>query len=330
MNNKHQKLIGLALAALLTSSYGICQNPTDEAGVPAGPIPGVGRPMPDNPGKQPDAALQAVLDETLNKFIQCTYTDAETGKTMEYNLFIPESYDDKTAFPLILFMGDASTARREVTVPLTQGYGGVIWATAAEQAKHPCFIVVPQYTTVTVNDNFNTSYEVEMTIRLVEYICSQYTIDTKRLYTTGQSMGGMMSMYFNVAHPKFFAASLYAGCQWDTTKMASFATDSFIYAVAGGDERASGGMAALRKVLEAEGKQISSAEWSAKLPEEEQKANTLKLLSEGNNVNFIVLTKGSVLPEGYTGHPGGEHMHSFDYIYRLEAARDWIFRQRLE
>ncbi|MCD8309648.1 MAG: prolyl oligopeptidase family serine peptidase [Prevotellaceae bacterium] len=330
MNKTYQKMIGLAMAALLTSSYGICQNPTDETGAPTGPIPGVGRPMPEMSWKKDDARLQAVLDETVHKFIQCTYTDAQTGKTMEYNLYIPESYDDKTDYPLILFIGDASTAHREVTVPLTQGYGGVIWATAAEQAKHPCFIVVPQYTTVTVNDKFETSDEVEMTIRLIDYICSQYTIDTKRLYTTGQSMGGMMSMYFNVAHPKYFAASLYAGCQWDTSKMAGFATDSFIYAVAGGDERASHGMAQLRQVLEAEGKQISSAEWSAKLPEEEQKANTLKLLSEGNNVNFIVLTKGSVMPEGSGNQPGGEHMHSFDYIYKLEAARDWIFQQRLE
>ncbi len=330
MNKTYQKMIGLAMAALLTSSYGICQNPTDEAGAPTGPIPGVGRPMPEMPWKKDDAQLQAVLDETVNKFIQCTYTDKETGKTMEYNFYIPESYDDKTDFPLILFIGDASTARKDVTAPLTQGYGGVIWATATEQAKHPCFIVVPQYTTVTVNDDFETTYEVEMTIRLIDYICSQYTIDTKRLYTTGQSMGGMMSMYFNVAHPKYFAASLYAGCQWDTSKMASFATDSFIYAVAGGDVKAGHGMAQLRQVLEAEGKQISSAEWSAKLPEEEQKANTLKLLSEGNNVNFIVLTKGSVMPEGSNEPGGAEHMHSFDYIYQLEAARDWIFQQRLE
>ncbi len=277
------------------------------------------------PDKSSDTELQAILQETVGKFVQREYADAETGESMQYNLFVPENYDSQEQYPLLLFIGDASTAHREVTVPLTQGYGGVIWATASEQAKHPSFVVVPQYSTVTVRDNFETTYEVEMTLRLIEALCDEYSIDRNRLYTTGQSMGGMMSMYFNVAHPKFFAASLYAGCQWDTSKMGGFADDSFIYAVAGGDEKASKGMSDLREVLEKGGKRISSAEWSAKLPKEEQEANTLKLLAEGNNVNFIVFTKGSVLPDDGRGM---EHMFSFDFVYRLEAARDWLFSQR--
>ncbi len=314
------------MIALLSSPYGICQNPVERGNRDAGRMPG-GHPHGGMEDKSGDTVLQAMLQETVGKFVQREYTDAETGKTMEYNLFVPENYDASVSYPMIMFIGDASTAHREVTVPLTQGWGGLIWATDAEQAKHPSFVLVPQYTTVTVNDGFRTSDEVEMTIRLIESLCGEYSIDHKRLYTTGQSMGGMMSMHFNVVHPKFFAASLYAGCQWDTSKMAGFANDYFIYAVAGGDERASKGMAALRVVLENEGKHISSAEWSAKLPAEEQAANTRKLLEEGNNVNFIVFTKGSVLPEDGRGM---EHMWSFDYVYRLEPARDWIFQQHLE
>ncbi len=326
MKGMCKKWIWVVMAALLSSSYGICQNNVERGNGDAGQMPG-GRPHGGMPDKSNDAVLKAVLEETVDKFVQLEYNDAETGHAMAYNLFVPENLDESASYPLMLFIGDASTARKEVTVPLTQGYGGVIWATAAEQAKHPCFILVPQYTTVTVNDRFETTYEVEMTIRLVQSLCGQYPIDTNRLYTTGQSMGGMMSMYFNVAHPKFFAASLYAGCQWDTSKMGGFADDHFIYAVAGGDEKASKGMADLREVLEKEGARISSAEWSAKLPQEEQTANTRNLLAEGNHVNFIVFTKGSVLPEDGRGM---EHMYSFDYIYQLEAARDWIFEQRLE
>ncbi len=343
MKGIYMKMIGVAVAALMVGAAGFAQdhgngNVGRDAGANFGADGPHGQRGPHGPGgprggfgggvdKSRDTVLQALLAETVSKYQQFEYKDEETGETMQYNLFVPEGYDASQSYPLMLFIGDASTAGKEVTVPLTQGYGGVIWASAAEQAKHPSFVLVPQYKTVTVNDKAETTYEVEMTIRLVQYLCGQWSIDTKRLYTTGQSMGGMMSMYFNVAHPKFFAASLYAGCQWDTSVMAGFATDNFIYGVAGGDERASAGMASLRTILENEGKTISSAEWSAKLPAEEQEANVKALLSEGNNVNFIVFTKGSVLPEDGRGM---EHMCSFDYVYRLEAARDWIYSQKLD
>ncbi len=278
------------------------------------------------PDKSNDTQLQALLAETVDKFVQREYKDAETGETMEYNLFIPEGYDNSKSYPLLLFIADASTAGKDVKVPLTQGYGGVIWASDADQAKHPSFVLVPQYKTQTVDDNFTTSYEVEMTIRLLNQIADEYHIDRSRLYTTGQSMGGMMSMYFNIAHPDLFAASMYVGCQWDTEKMGGFAKDKFFYIVAAGDEKAPKGMAALKTVLEKEHARIGTAEWSAKLPQEEQEANVQKLLSEGNDINFVVFTRGSVQPESGLGN---EHMNSFDYAYKLEGVRDWLFRQKL-
>lgn len=277
------------------------------------------------PDKSNDTELKALLTETVDKFVQLEFNDAETGKTMSYNLFIPENYDKNIQYPLLLFMADASTVNKDTKVPLTQGYGGVIWASAKDQAKHPCFILVPQYTTQTVNDKFETSYEVEMTIRLLNKIVNEYNIDKNRLYTTGQSMGGMMSMYFNITHPDLFAASLYVGCQWDTEKMGNFGNDKFFYIVAAGDEKAPKGMEALRKVLENKGAKISIGEWSAKLPETEQEVNVQKLLAEKNNINFIIFTLGSVLPEDSRGN---EHMYSFDYAYKLESVRDWLFNQK--
>lgn len=289
------------------------------------PEGGERRNRPSHQEKPQSPELKAMIAETVDHFIQLEFQDEETGHTMAYNLFIPKDYDESQSYPMIMFIGDASTVRPGVTVPLTQGYGGIIWATAKEQAKHPCFVLVPQYTTVTVNDNFETSYEVEMTIRLIRSLLTRYRIDPDRLYTTGQSMGGMMSMYFNVAHPDFFAASLYAGCQWDTSKMAHFASQKFFYVVAAGDPKASKGMAELKQVLTAEGASMSMGEWSAKLPQEEQDKYVRELIAEGNRNNFITFTLKSVLPEDGSGH---EHMSSFDYVYKLEAVRDWLFEQK--
>ncbi|MBO7628511.1 MAG: hypothetical protein J6S87_01005, partial [Bacteroidales bacterium] len=151
--------------------------------------------------KEDDSTFVALKNETLGKFRQFTFEDTTTGKTMQYNLFIPEGYDGTTSYPLVLFMADASTVGKDVTRPLTQGYGALEFASERDQRDHPAFILVPQYTTWTVGEGAVNSDEVEMTIRLLQYVCKEYKVDQKRLYTTGQSMGGMMSFYFNIAHP---------------------------------------------------------------------------------------------------------------------------------
>ena len=73
--------------------------------------------------KDSDSTFVALKNETLVKFKQFTFEDAVTGKTMEYNLLVPKGYDGTKSFPLVLFMADVSTVGKEVTAPLTQGYG---------------------------------------------------------------------------------------------------------------------------------------------------------------------------------------------------------------
>ena len=138
--------------------------------------------------KDSDSTFVALKNETLKKFKQLTFNDNETGKTMEYSL-VPEGYDGTTSYPLVLFMADASTIGKEVTAPLTQGYGALEFASDRDQKAHPSFVLVPQYTDWAVQDDWSTTDEVEMTIRLLEKICKEYNVDTKRLYTTGQPVG---------------------------------------------------------------------------------------------------------------------------------------------
>ena len=214
--------------------------------------------------KDSDSTFVALKNETLKKFRQFTFEDAKTGKTMQYNLFVPEGYDGKASYPLVLFMADASTVGKDVTVPLTQGYGALEFASNRDQQLHPSFVLVPQYTDWAVKDDWSTSDEVEMTIRMLQSVCKEYNVDTDRLYTTGQSMGGMMSFYFNIAYPDLFAASLFVSSQWDTSKMQDFGKKHFFYIVAGGDQKASGGMRDLAKVLKENNARVDSAGWSAK------------------------------------------------------------------
>ena len=274
--------------------------------------------------KDSDSTFVALKNETLKKFRQLTFEDAKTGKTMAYNLLVPEGYDGTKSYPLVLFMADASTVGKDVTAPLTQGYGALEFASDRDQKEHPAFVLVPQYTEWAVLDDWSTTDEVEMTIRLLQTVCKEYNIDTNRLYTTGQSMGGMMSFYFNITHPELFAASLFVSSQWDTSKMKDFGKRKFFYIVAGGDEKASGGMRELTEVLKKQNAHIDSASWSAKLPPAEQEHLAEALIAKGGNINFICFEKGSVLPESGQGM---EHMASFDFGYKIAAVRDWLFEQ---
>ena len=277
--------------------------------------------------KSGDTELQALIAETKDKFRAFGFFDEVTQDTMYYNLFIPEGYDPQQKYPLVLFIGDASTSQKDVSVPLTQGYGGLIWASEQEQAKHPAFVLVPQYKTKTVDDNFTTTAEVEETIRLLKSLFDTYSIDQDRVYKTGQSMGGMMSMHYGIEYPELFAASVYVGCQWDASKMQDFANQRFFYIVAEGDMKAPKGRAELTKVLEAQGAQIAQGNWSAKAPQAVQEAGVQKVLDAGSGINYITFDLGTVLPEGGGGN---EHMSSFDYAYKLEGVRDWLFEQKRE
>ena len=278
--------------------------------------------------KSGDAELQVMISEVVPKYRLLTYDDAETGTSLQYYLFVPEDYDASQNYPLIQFIPDSSVVGKDAEAVLTQGWGGLIWATDAEQAKHASFVVVPVFTETIVDDNFNHSQQIDVAVRLLQSLTEEYSIDANRIYTTGQSMGGMTSFYMNVTWPDLFAASLYVGSQWDVNVLNAIEDDTFFYVVSAGDPKASAGQSELMGLFDSDSVSYSAAEWSAQDDSETQNEAVTALLSEGNSANFITFTLGTTLAEGQTSGGGaGEHMTSFDYAYKIEAIRDWLFAQ---
>ena len=278
--------------------------------------------------KSSDAGLQAMITEVAPKFQLLTYEDAETGTSLQYQLYVPENYDETQSYPMIQFIPDSSAVGRDASYVLTQGWGGLIWATEEEQAKHPAFVVVPVFTETIVDDNFNHSEQIDVAMRLLQSLTETYNLDTNRIYTTGQSMGGMTSFHLSIAYPDFFAAYLFVGSQWDTTELNGLEDEPFFYIVSAGDPKASAGQADLLAVFDADNAAYSYAEWGAQDDAESQNGNVAAMLTEGNNANFVTFTVGTTLAEGQSGSSGaGEHMTSFDYAYKLEAVRDWLCQQ---
>ncbi len=226
------------------------------------------------------------------EFEQLVYNDAETGKTLQYNLFIPKNMVAGEKYPLVLFMADASTPGTDVTRPLTQGYGALVWATEGWQAKHPCYVLVPQYSDVAVNDAYEHTDEVDMVMRLVKKTAKERNIDSDRLYTTGQSMGGMISMYFNVTYPDVFAASIFVDCHWDSATFPELVKHKFTFITAG----KAGTFDALETAAKKADIKYEYEEWSAKLPQQEQDRLASEELAKEAPINIINFASKTVLP----------------------------------
>ncbi len=265
----------LVIAMMATGMMAFAENNGPREGMGGGPNGerGGGRMGGGQTDKSSDTELQAMIAEVAPKFQLLTYEDEETGTALQYQLYVPESYDESESYPLIQFIPDASVVGRDADYVLTQGWGGLIWATDEEQAKHPAFVVVPVFTETIVDDMF-------------------------------------------------------VGSQWDNSILNVLEDDSFFYIVSAGDPKASVGQAGLMEVFDGDGAAYSHAEWSAQDDAETQNAAVAAMLAEGNSANFVTFTLGTTLAEGQTSGGGaGEHMTSFDYAYKIEAVRDWLFGQ---
>lgn len=277
-----------------------------------------------------DTELLKLRAEIAPKFQTFEFNDALTGRKMTYNLFIPKNYDKNKSYPLVQFIADASTVGKGAEAPLKQGYGGIIWATDESQAENPSFVLVPSFAGPdwAVNDKWETSEEVAIAYRLLNDVVARYSIDKNRLYTTGQSMGGMISFYLNATQPKLFAASIFVGSQWDIKVLKPLVNATFFYIVSAGDEKASNGMQQVGNLLTENHVKYGSTQFSAKLPQAEQEQKVEDLIKQGYKINFVQFTKGTVVPEGSTQKGAPEHMYSFDYAYKLKSVRDWLFKQK--
>lgn len=236
---------------------------------------------------------------------------------------MPQNVNASQKYPLVLFIADASTPGDNVILPLTQGWGGLVWASDSWQTGHPCYVLVPQFAGVAVNDAYEHTPETDVVVRLIKQLEEDYNIDANRLYTTGQSMGGMISMYYNVAYPNMFAASFFVDSHWEVSTFPELVKHKFVWVTAGDSGKAWPEIQPMEAVAEKEDIKYAYMRWSANLPQAQQDSLASTLLSKGAPINIINFAPGTVLKPGQRS----EHMASFDYAYRLTPVLEWMFAQ---
>ncbi|WP_329554405.1 PHB depolymerase family esterase [Streptomyces sp. NBC_00696] len=264
----------------------------------------------------------------VDDFQQFTYKDPKTGRSLAYNLYVPKGYDRSKSYPLVLFMHDASLITTTVRATLVQGLGAVCWAAPEDQAVRPAFVLAPQYPEVVVGDDYKPTSLFDTTVDLVKALTAKYSIDTDRLYATGQSMGAMMTLGLNIKYPDLFAASWVVAGQWPAAQASPLARKNLWVTVSQGDTKAYPGENAIMAVVEKAGTKVGRAVWDGQSSAAEFAADVKAMAAKGTTVNYASFKKGSTQAGGLANAHGVEHNSTWPIAYTIEGVRAWIFEQR--
>lgn len=271
-----------------------------------------------------DAYIESdrTCDALVDGFIQ-----KEFGK-QKYNLYIPGDYDPNKKYPLIQFIHDAAVCGTETKLALTQGMGALIWATQEEQKKHPCFVFAPQFDgPPIVDDEWNVDARLEEAKAALDHVVKTYSIDTERIYTTGQSMGCMASIVLNLRYPDYFAASFLVAGQWDDRGIPGLERQKLWMLCSQGDAKAFPIMNQMCVNMEQAGARIARRVIENGLCRDDYQKIADEIYREQPNIIFTPY-KLETVADGWHSNGGEHHVNTWQTAYDIEAIRDWLFMQK--
>ena len=133
--------------------------------------------------------------QVCQRYVQGQAGDNGAGPCMDYLLYLPQEYDARTKWPLMVFLHGAGERGQDVRLVRRLGP-----ALQIEQGRHFSFIVVsPQCAA-------NSQWIPEQIVKLIEDISARYSVDRDRVYLTGYSMGGYGTWETACYDPNRFAA----------------------------------------------------------------------------------------------------------------------------
>ena len=240
---------------------------------------------------------ESLVETYTDLFDQLTYTDKETGLSITYNLYLPEGYDENAEYPMVVFIGDSTTAGTDAEYSLTQGLGGLVWATSEWQSVYPTIVAVPTYpeTILDDHDGYSTTEYVELTKRFIDYMSDEYAVGTDRIYGTGQSMGCMTTLILASEYPDLYAACMFVDGQWDTELLSNLEGQTFVYFAAEDDTSAWTGAQDLMNRYDADGVTYTYAQWDGTWSADELSSAASELFSgEATGAYFISWKTGTI------------------------------------
>ena len=138
---------------------------------------------------------------------------------MPYRLFRPNA---SGKLPLVLFLHGSGGLGTDNVKQMGLGnvFGTRVWALPENQRRFPCYVAVPQtdrgwvrYGDPAPGDSIarvvaGLGDGARVALEIVDALCHEFPIDERRIYVTGQSMGGGGVWHVTAHRPQFFAAAV--------------------------------------------------------------------------------------------------------------------------
>lgn len=211
-----------------------------------------------------EADQDAWLEKNLDAVLQKKTFNASNGLAMAYRLYLPPSYSPTVKYPLVIYLhgrGQRGTDNgpRVYAGGLFRGRRSLVSPTM--QQTFPSIVIVPQCSDKTTNEEWakwvgNTpetpfqglgrdgSYALapepsdsgKAVLELIEATIKELSVDPKRVYFTGISMGGFGTWEYAARRPELFAAAVPMAGYSDPAQVARFAKIPFWIFHGGADE----------------------------------------------------------------------------------------------
>ncbi len=143
------------------------------------------------------------------------------GDTLRYRIQYPLDYNPSKKYPLVLLLHGSGERGSDNTAQLK--WGGSLFADSVNRAKFPALVVFPQcpanngWSRLTVSREDSLRFHflsdtvparpMEMVMQLLDSLVAAGTVNTKKIYVGGLSMGGMGTFEILWRKPRFFAAA---------------------------------------------------------------------------------------------------------------------------
>jgi predicted peptidase len=143
----------------------------------------------------------------------------ESDWVMPYRLFRPQA---SGKLPLVVFLHGSGGLGDDNLKQMGLGniFGTRVWALPDNQKKFPCYVVVPQtdrgwvrYAPASPGDSVarvvpGLGDGARLVFEIVDGLRRELVIDERRIYVTGQSMGGAGTWHMTAQRPRLFAAAV--------------------------------------------------------------------------------------------------------------------------
>jgi predicted peptidase len=142
------------------------------------------------------------------------------GDTLRYRVLYPEKYDKRKSYPLVLFLHGSGERGNDNTKQLV--HGASLFTDSLNRHQYPAIVLFPQcpegQSWVTNEDKPDAKFNfidtkgpakpLFLAKKLVESFQKKESVDSKRIYIIGLSMGGMGTFDMICRYPKIFAAAI--------------------------------------------------------------------------------------------------------------------------